>query len=100
MSDKTLSNKHLLGIKYINSSDIQLIFETALSRGPSEEETKVLIQLIESQRQRFTAAPDAAKELTAVGDRALDPDLDLVEVAALLSATRTVFNMHEFITRN
>jgi mono/diheme cytochrome c family protein len=79
---------------------IELIFETALSRGPSEEETQVLTKLIESQRQRFTAAPDAAKELTAVGDRALDPDLDLVEVAALLSATRTVFNMHEFITRN
>lgn len=79
---------------------IQLIFETALSRGPSEEETQVLIQLIESQRQHFTAAPDAAKELTAVGDRAMAPDLDVVEVAALLSATRTVFNMHEFITRN
>ncbi|MDG2223860.1 MAG: PSD1 and planctomycete cytochrome C domain-containing protein [Rubripirellula sp.] len=83
-----------------DSQRIKSIFESALSRTPSEEETQVLVQLIESQRQRFTADPDAAKSLTSVGDRAPDSDLNLVEVAALLSATRTVFNMHEFITRN
>ena len=79
---------------------VKLIFESALSRLPREEETEVLVKLIESQRQRFAANPEAAKSLTAVGERALDADLNFVEVAALLSATRTVFNMHEFITRN
>ncbi|MFK7817498.1 MAG: PSD1 and planctomycete cytochrome C domain-containing protein [Planctomycetaceae bacterium] len=79
---------------------IDAIFERALSRAANERERTVLIWLLGSQRKRFQAAPEAAKELLSVGERPVGDAIDPVELAALLSVTRTVFNMHEFITRN
>ena len=79
---------------------INAVFQRALSRKPNEKERTVLASLMASQRKRFTAAPDAAKEVVAVGERPVAEGVDPVELASLLSVTRTVFNMHEFITRN
>ncbi len=79
---------------------INAVFQRALSRNPNEKERTVLASLMASQRKRFTAAPDAAKEVVAVGERPVAEGVDPVELASLLSVTRTVFNMHEFITRN
>ena len=43
---------------------------------------------------------DAAKELISVGLAPVNDAIDPIETAALLSATRAIMNMHEFITRN
>ena len=83
-----------------DSDRINAVFQLALSRDPNEKERTVLASLMASQRKRFTAAPDAAKEVVAVGERPVAEGVDPVELASLLSVTRTVFNMHEFITRN
>ncbi len=76
------------------------VFQHALSRDPNAQERTVLTSLIAAQRKRYTATPDAAKEIVSTGQQPVAKDLDAVELAALLSVTRTVFNMHEFITRN
>jgi len=72
----------------------------ALSRKPNDQETKILKSLIQQQRAHYRANPDAAKELIAVGLAPVNDSLDPIETAALLSATRAIMNMHEFITRN
>jgi hypothetical protein len=79
---------------------IDAVFSEALSRAPNASEQAILKSLIESQRKRYAAAPDDAKELVAVGERPVAEGVDVVELASLLSITRAVFNMHEFITRN
>lgn len=79
---------------------VELVFRRSLGRYPSRQETQVLTSLIASQRFHFTALPEDAQRLISVGQRAVADDVDAVELASLLSATRAVFNMHEFITRN
>ena len=72
----------------------------ALSRDPNQQEIKILTSLIQQQRKHYQAHPEAAKELIAVGLAPVIDTHDPVETAALLSATRAIMNMHEFITRN
>ncbi len=79
---------------------ITAVFNQALSRDPNTAELKVLSNLMSAQRKRYTAAPDAAKEIVSTGERPVAEGIDHVELATLLSVTRSVFNMHEFITRN
>ncbi len=79
---------------------IDAVFAEALSRSPSADEQAILKTLIASQRKRYAGTPDAAKEIVSVGERPVADGVDAVELASLLSVTRAVFNMHEFITRN
>ncbi len=79
---------------------IRAIFLHALNRPPLPAETEILTGLLDSQRQRYQAAPEAADRAVSVGDSPVPPGTDNVELAAWLSVTRAVFNMHEFITRN
>lgn len=72
----------------------------ALSREPNDQEIKILTSLIQQQRAHYQTNPAAAKELLAVGLSPVNDALDPIETAALLSATRAIMNMHEFITRN
>lgn len=79
---------------------VVMIFRQALSREPNKREIDILVSLIAAQRARYQANPAAAAELISVGQKPLPESLDAVELASLLAATRAVFNMHEFITRN
>ena len=72
----------------------------ALSREPNDQEVKILTSLIQQQRAHYQTNPAAAKEVLAVGLSPVNDALDPIETAALLSATRAIMNMHEFITRN
>jgi len=72
----------------------------ALSRDPNEQEIKILTELTQQQRSHYQANPEAAKELITIGLAPVNDSLDPIETAALLSATRAIMNMHEFITRN
>ena len=59
-----------------------------------------MAELIASQRHRYAAAPEVATEAVSTGETSVADGVDVVELAALMSVTRSVFNMHEFITRN
>lgn len=79
---------------------VQKIFQHALSRLPSEEEIAILTELIAAQRLRYKQNPESAADLVRVGQKPVAESIDVVELASMLAATRAVFNMHEFITRN
>ena len=74
--------------------------QQALSREPNEQEINILTTLTQQQRAHYQANPEAAKELIAIGLAPVNDSLDPIETATLLSATRAIMNMHEFITRN
>lgn len=79
---------------------IRSVFRGALSRGPNDRELAILTSLLRKQRERYQADRSLAEQVVSVGEKPVAEGADVVELATLLSVTRAVFNMHEFITRN
>jgi mono/diheme cytochrome c family protein len=72
----------------------------ALSREPQHDEERVLIDLLNSQRQQYADQPDEARKLTATGLTDAADTIEPAELAAWTVVARAIFNMHEFVTRN
>ena len=79
---------------------IDWIMQHSLSRTTEDDEAAVLQLLLDSQRQHYTTCPEQAVQVVSTGLHHVPDDLNVVELAAWTAVTRTVFNMHEFITRN
>jgi hypothetical protein len=79
---------------------IDFVFRRALSRPATDAEAAVLEPLLAAHRQQYAADPLAAAALLHVGDKPAAPDLPPAEFAAWTSVTRTILNLHEFVTRN
>ena len=97
---RVFAERILQGVVKSDEGRIDAVFVEALSRKANKQEKAILKSLVASQRQRYAADPDAAMKVVSVGERSVAEGVDVVELAALLSVTRAVFNMHEFITRN
>jgi hypothetical protein len=82
-----------------DATPLNWAFERAVGRTPRAEEIAVLNALLEKHRSHFTAQPDEAKKLLAVGDVAAPKDTSPVELAAWTSVCRVILNLHETITR-
>ena len=75
-------------------------FLAALQRQPSVDEQKILIELLNTLRERYKADPDEAAQLLAIG-QTLPPSLELApEIAAWTGVTRAILNLHEFLNRS
>ena len=70
-------------------------FRLALSRYPKEEETKILKELYDSQKERFEQNPRKASELLSVGHKIIDQALDRNKTAALTIVANTILNHDE-----
>ena len=73
-------------------------FLWAVSRKPPPTELKVLRDGLKEDLAYFTANPEAAKKLLAVGESAA-PDDRLAERAAFTLAANVLLNLDEFVTR-
>ncbi len=78
---------------------LQFAFQRALSRPIRANEAAVLGELVGKHREQFHHDPDAAKKLLAVGARPQPADLDPAELAAWMSASRAILNLHELMMR-
>jgi Protein of unknown function (DUF1553)/Protein of unknown function (DUF1549)/Planctomycete cytochrome C len=76
------------------------IFQESLNRSPTPEEQRILAKLFQDNLKRFTAAPEEARRLAAVGEAPLPKAENVVQLAAMTMVTRAVLNLHETITRN
>jgi hypothetical protein len=74
-------------------------FESASGRKPKADEISVLTELLDKHRRQFTAKPDDAKKLLAVGDMSVSKEMAPAELAAWMSVCRVILNLHETITR-
>lgn len=78
---------------------IERMFDLVLLRPPSPAETAVLERVLAEHRASFAARPADAAALLEVGDSPVATDLDAVDLAAFASLARTLFNLHETVTR-
>ena len=79
---------------------IKWMMQHALSRNPNQQEVRILSGLLSAQIEQYKQQPAEAQKLASTGLSDVPKDTDVTELAAWTSVTRTVFNMHEFITRN
>ncbi len=88
-----------------DAARIEWMLQAVLARPPRAEELPVLNALLEKHRSEFSAQPDSAKQLLAVGELTIPEqlngaELNTAELAAWTSLARTLLNLHETITRN
>ncbi|MBI5758587.1 MAG: DUF1553 domain-containing protein, partial [Planctomycetales bacterium] len=74
-------------------------FRQAVSRSPKPEELSILAKLLAKHRSEFRANTTAAEQLPKIGEAPAPDGVDKVELAAWTSIARTIFNLHETITR-
>ncbi|MEO0795568.1 MAG: PSD1 and planctomycete cytochrome C domain-containing protein [Verrucomicrobiota bacterium] len=82
-----------------DSDRIHSAFVRVLAREPSEQEETLLRDLLLVEQERFSAAPNAAKEFLGIGQHQIDASLPATELAAWMSVCRAVLNLNETITR-
>ena len=71
-----------------------------LGRVPIDAEVGVLADLAERHLQAFAGDVEAAKKMISVGASPVPQGILPTELAAWISAARTVLNLHETYTRN
>jgi hypothetical protein len=75
-------------------------FRRALGRSPSAEELSILVGLYQRAMRQFDADPAGARALLQSGDAPGLAGANPVELAATMTVTRAILNLHETITRN
>lgn len=80
-------------------SPIERLFQLALQREPSPEESAEIARLHQTLLTEFKANPEAAKSLLTVG-QSPPGSHDPIAHAAWTATARIVLNLHEFLTRS
>ncbi len=79
---------------------VQWLFLEAFARPPTEEEANIVAGLVKDHQTYYSQHPDQATLLLQAGQSGLPDDCEPSSLAAWISATRAIMNMHEFVTRN
>jgi hypothetical protein len=78
----------------------RFMLRRVLGRVPIDAEVGVLADLAERHLQAFAGDVEAAKKMISVGASPVPQGILPTELAAWISAARTVLNLHETYTRN
>ncbi len=78
---------------------LSFAFRTVLSRMPTTRERAVLVELFQSERNRYVADPQAAATVISHGAAPRQSTADPVDVAAWMAVATTLLNLDEAITR-
>ena len=70
-------------------------YHALTSRPPNDEETAILVDLLESQLEIFEADPENAREILEVGDSPLDESVPAVQQAAAAVLVNAIMNLDE-----
>ena len=82
-----------------DSQRIDKSFQWALTRNPSSQEKKVLVELLTEQRARYQTDEASALALVQTGEKPVNPTLSVSELAAWTSLTRALLNLYETTAR-
>ncbi|MDF1751370.1 MAG: PSD1 and planctomycete cytochrome C domain-containing protein [Verrucomicrobiales bacterium] len=72
----------------------------ATGRVPGEDELNILVELFNSQRQKYLTRENAAKDLLTIGESRGDKSIPLPDAAAYTQVARAILNSYETISRN
>jgi hypothetical protein len=78
---------------------MKFAFEVVTGRVPSEKEMDVLLAGWQADHSDFSAMPETAKDLLAVGEIPISPESDPIEMAAWTVTANVLLNLDEFVTR-
>ena len=94
-----LAQRVLTSPRKNDAERIHYAFQLCHARKPSDAETAVLAEVLESQRKRFLQSPEKAARLLNVGESKSSADVPPEELAAWTSLARTLMNLSEFVTK-
>ncbi|MGQ0633564.1 MAG: DUF1553 domain-containing protein [Planctomycetaceae bacterium] len=80
-------------------SQIQFAFRLATAREPTPGNLAPLLGLYEKQHKRFADDPQAAAELLAVGESAVNAALSPIDLAACTAVASVILNLDEVLTK-
>ena len=78
---------------------IETAFRLATSRKPTDAERNILLGRLDQLKAQYSAAPEEAQRLLAVGESPRDEDLDAVEHAAYTGLCSLILNLDEALTK-
>ena len=82
-----------------DSERIEKAFELTLTRKPTGKEKEVVSDLLTEQRNRYRVDEPAALALLQTGEKPIDKNEKLAELAAWTSVSRTLLNLYETTAR-
>lgn len=82
-----------------DESIIEFLFRSLTSQKPTDGERTVLVELLKTQRQRFSQAPENAVKLLDVGERQANSNLSQAELAATTIVAQTIMSCDKCVTR-
>lgn len=101
-----LEAARVLGSKLVEDASlplekkIALAFRKITSRQPEDREVKILVQGYQDERERYNANHAEAKKFLMVGAYPQNPDLDVVECAAMMHVVSIIYNLDETISKS
>jgi len=81
-------------------TQVSWAFDRAIGRKPRPDELAVLTDLHRKALTRFAGNPNEARRFVTIGDAPLGRETNVARLAAMMSVTRAILNLHETITRN
>ena len=96
MADVLLKNENVND----DQSRIELAFERMISRRPEAQELKAVVQLLETERERYQNASADAALAVSVGESVQDTSSDPAEHAAWTQVAMLLLNLSETLTRS
>ncbi|MDZ4698107.1 MAG: DUF1549 and DUF1553 domain-containing protein, partial [Rhodothermales bacterium] len=94
-----LMAERVMGMADTDEKRIDTAFRLATARTPTEAERQVLAARLATLRAQFTADPDAATRLLAVGEKLRNEALDPVETASFAGLCSLILNLDETLTK-
>ena len=74
-------------------------FRCCMARDPSQDEQKILLEILFDSSQRFRANPKQAAELIGIGATPADSTIDEIELASWTIVASTLLNLDETISK-
>jgi hypothetical protein len=99
-SARSLAQLALLEGGKDDAARLRFAYRRVLQRAPRPAEVGVLRDLLARHRKQYQADRLAVDALLSIGDAPIDSAINRAELAAWMSVTRALLNLHETITRD
>jgi len=98
-ASRALAQRTLLDVPKDANARIAYAFRLAAARKPTKPEIKVLRTLLDGRLKAYRLDRAGAMKLLSVGESALNPKLEIAELAAFTTVASVILNLDETITK-
>ena len=98
-ASRALAQRTLLEVPKDTNARIAYAFRLATARKPTKQELHVLRTLLDGRLTAYRQNRQGALKLLSVGESALNPRLEIAELAAYTVVSSVIFNLDETLTK-